>query len=273
MSPQFCARLRVALLAGKRADVRGAAGTSLRRSDGYEFAELRGYVLGDDPRRIDWAATARAGALQTRVVLEDVGLVLAAALDASHSMFVGRTRTNYDVARAAATLWWGAGRDDDRCMRAGAVPLVLSGVRGRIAAAICARATDPAGTRLAAILQIALAAMPRGARLLVASDFFAADWNEPLRAAAARFDVTALVIGDPWRDGLPLAGFTRLRDAESGRVERVYVDARSRQRYREAVVRRERTVLGRLQALGIRSALLDPARAPETALAAALRFA
>ena len=79
----YATRLRAALLRGRRANVRGGGVASPRRSDGYEFAELRGYVEGDDPRRIDWAATARAGALQTRVVLEDVALVLAAAIDAS----------------------------------------------------------------------------------------------------------------------------------------------------------------------------------------------
>ena len=88
-----------------------------RRSDGYEFAELRGYVAGDDPRRIDWAATARAGALQTRVVFEDHALTLAAVLDASASMFVGRTRSNYELAAEVAASWFGAAIDDDRCAR------------------------------------------------------------------------------------------------------------------------------------------------------------
>jgi len=112
------ARLREAMLTGRRRPgVRGAGAPVKRRSDGYEFAELRGYVPGDDPRRIDWAATARAGALQTRVVFEDHALTIAAALDASGSMFVGRNESNYDLACAAADLWYGAAIDDDRCAR------------------------------------------------------------------------------------------------------------------------------------------------------------
>jgi len=41
------------------------------------FDRLRGYAEGDDPRRIDWSATARIGSLQTRVYLEETVLVLA----------------------------------------------------------------------------------------------------------------------------------------------------------------------------------------------------
>jgi len=83
MNP-LAARLRAAMLTGrKRPGVRGTGAPVKRRSDGYEFAELRAYVSGDDPRRIDWAATARAGALQTRVVFEDHALTLATALDAA----------------------------------------------------------------------------------------------------------------------------------------------------------------------------------------------
>ena len=92
------ARLRAAILARRRRGVPGAGAPHPRRADGYEFAELREYQAGDDPRRIDWAATARAGGLQTRVMFEDHALVLAGALDASRSMLVGRERTVYDLA-------------------------------------------------------------------------------------------------------------------------------------------------------------------------------
>ena len=53
--------LRDALLRGKRRPRRfGAGSPTMYRGDGYEFIELREYVPGDDVRRIDWAATARA---------------------------------------------------------------------------------------------------------------------------------------------------------------------------------------------------------------------
>ncbi len=265
----FGSRLRVALLGRRRSGIRGAGRTSVRRSDGYEFAELRAYVEGDDPRRIDWAATARAGGLQTRVVYEDASLAFATALDASPSMFVGREQTNYARAREAARTWYAAATDDDRCYRIGATVLAPADARGRAAAAVCAEAHDMPGTTLSEELELGLATLPRDARLLIVSDFFELTrLARVLRSCAVRFDVTALVSGDPWSGRLPLGGFARLRDATTLNVARVYVDARARARYAAAVAEREASVLSALAALGLRSALLEAN--PETALATAL---
>jgi uncharacterized protein (DUF58 family) len=67
-------RLRAAILAGARrpppprAPLRGSIPRGrTNANDGLAFSQLREYVQGDDPRRIDHAATARAGTLQTRV--------------------------------------------------------------------------------------------------------------------------------------------------------------------------------------------------------------
>ncbi len=230
---------------------------------------------GDDPRRIDWAATARAGDLQTRVVLEDSSLALAAAIDASPSMFVGRTLSNYDAACNAASAWYAAAVGDDRCYRVGAgTVLAAPHARGRMAAAYCAAAREAPGTKLRRELEVALALLPRDARLLIVSDFFElTDMRPVLRACTARFDVTALVIGDPWRGALPLRGFVRLRDAGSGAVARVFVDRRARDRYRAAVVRREAAVLEALHDFGARTALLEADAGCERALATALDLA
>jgi uncharacterized protein (DUF58 family) len=270
----FESRLRAALLARRRAHVRGPGAVSPRRSDGYEFAELRAYVDGDDPRRIDWAATARAGDVQTRVVFEDAALGLGAAIDASFSMFVGRTRTNYAAACAAASVWYAAATGDDRCWRVGSAVLAAPNARGRVAAAYCASAREVPGTQLRAELELALAILPRDARLLVASDFFTlGDAERALRACAARFDVTALVVGDPWRGALPLGGFVRLRDAATGAATRLFVDRRARARYAAAVERRERAVLEALRENGAHAALLEADAGAERALATALGIA
>jgi uncharacterized protein (DUF58 family) len=253
------ARLRTAMLTGRRRPgVRGAGAPVKRRSDGYEFAELRAYVPGDDPRRIDWAATARAGDLQTRVVFEDHALTLAAALDASGSMFVGCECSNYDVALDAAAAWYGAAIDDDRCARVVAEGLIFArDLRGRAAARLCAERREPEGGSFAAALEIAVAALPRASHLLLVSDFFELDALEALLlACAARFELTALLIGDPWRGELPLGGFVRLRDAESGALRRCFVGRAERARYRTAVAAREARVLSRLLRCGARAGVL-----------------
>jgi uncharacterized protein (DUF58 family) len=237
----------------RRRGPRGAGAVSRRRSDGYEFAELRAYAPGDDPRRIDWAATARAGDLQTRVVFEDHALVVAAAVDASASMFVGRTRALYDVACEAAGIWYEVVRDGDRALRIIAGGVVRSReLRAGALALQCAAAREPRGTPFEETLALAGAIVPRGAALLLVSDFFELDaYLDRIAACAARADTYALVARDPWAGGLPLGGFVRLRDAESGATARLFVRGRERERFARAVREREARVRERLEAAGV----------------------
>jgi uncharacterized protein (DUF58 family) len=248
--------LRAALLRRARAPVRGAQAARFARDDGYEFKELRAATPGDDLRRIDWAATARTGSLQTRVFAEERGLLLA-CIDASGSMQLGRQCRNYDVACEAARLWFSAAGGDDRCARLSTDGVRLSTVRGRGAVAFCMGPSADA-VDLGAGLAAAAYALPRAASLLVISDFFEIDeLEEVLRTCAQRHDLTALLVRDPWFAGLPLRGFVCLRDAERGRVVRTFLGAAESKRYRHAVAAREAAVCARLRGLGARSGLLD----------------
>lgn len=206
------------------------------RGDGYEFVELREYVPGDDVRRIDWAATARTAQLQTRVVLEDVALTLSAIVDDSPSMRAGRSRPLLESAQEALDAWFGAADGSDRIVRLPIdVPFELNGA-----------------------LEVAAAVLPRGAALLVVSDFWdLPDDDERLILLGLKFDCTALLARDPWYDGLPLGGFVHVRDVESGAVARVYLGKRERENYARAVRAREDALLERLANANWRTGLLE----------------
>jgi uncharacterized protein (DUF58 family) len=229
--------VREALLRGKRRPRRSGAGSPTSyRGDGYEFVELREYVPGDDVRRIDWAATARTAQLQTRVVLEDVALTLSAIVDESPSMQAGKTRALLESAREAAQAWYGAADGSDRV-----VPIDVE---------------QPFD--LGRALDVAAAVLPRGAALLVASDF----WDLPedddaIIMLGLRFDCTALLARDPWYDGLPLRGFVRVQDAESGAHARIFLGKRERERYVRAVHEREDRLLERLANANWRTGVFD----------------
>ncbi|MGZ3498521.1 MAG: DUF58 domain-containing protein [Vulcanimicrobiaceae bacterium] len=247
--------LRTALLRGRnRPRNAGAGSPTLFRGDGYEFVELREYVAGDDPRRIDWAATARTGDLQTRVVLEDVALTLAAIVDDSASMRVGRERALLDAAHDALETWYGAALADDRCARITGAGLVAPpGMRGRRSALVCLNPPLPAREArfdLIVALETAYAALPRGSAILVMSDFFDLQPSHErlLGELGSRFDCTALLARDPWIDGLPLGGFVHVRDAETGVARRLFIGRRERARYAQAVREREEHLHTRLGA-------------------------
>lgn len=241
--------LRDALLRGRRRPHRfGAGSPTVYRGDGYEFVELRAYVAGDDVRRIDWAATARAGDLQTRVVLEDVALTLAAIVDDSPSMLVGRKRALLAAAEEAMHTWFAVALSGDRCIRVGANDVVPQH----------AEISTPFDLRGA--LLTARAALQRGSALLVTSDWYdlTPDDDALLIQLGARYDCTALVARDPWYDGLPLRGFVRIRGAEGGRL-RAYIGKRERASFEAAVRERESKILLQLERAGWRTGILQEA--------------
>lgn len=239
--------LREALLRGRRRPrAFGTGSPTTYRGDGYEFVELRAYVPGDDVRRIDWAATARAGDLQTRVVLEDVALILGAILDDSGSMQVGRKRTLHDAATQALHVWFAAANAEDRCVRIGAdVVAPRRSERGLRAARIAATPLETPFD-LARALATARAALPRGSALLLISDCFddARVDDATLAQLGRHLDCTLLFARDPWFSGLPLRGFVNLRDARGANL-RAFIGARERARYVCAVRDRETRVVQR----------------------------
>lgn len=250
--------LRDALLRGRRRPrTFGSGSPTTYRGDGYEFVELRAYVPGDDVRRIDWAATARSGDLQTRVVLEDVALTLAAVLDDRPAMNVGRVRPLSAAAHDALSAWFGAATGDDRCIRVGNDVVVPHRSLRGTASAHAALQPLEAPFDLRGALHTARAALPRGTALLVASDWHGLDasYDDLLSALGARHDCTALVARDPWYDDLPLSGLVRVRGSD-GATARLFVGARERARFYAAVRDRETAILARLAAANWRTGVL-----------------
>jgi uncharacterized protein (DUF58 family) len=101
--PDTTRMLRPAGLDPKRALATLGARPARRRGDGTEFESLRDYAPGDDPRRLDWAASARRGRPVVRLTRHERNHVVLVALDASRLMGarVGE-RTKLDFAVDAA---------------------------------------------------------------------------------------------------------------------------------------------------------------------------
>jgi uncharacterized protein (DUF58 family) len=217
----------------------GTVARGARPGDGYVFDRLRGYAEGDDPRRIDWSATARIGSLQTRVYLEETVLVLGALVDESASMKLGRKRALSAAADEAVRAWFGAAESTDRAGR-----IVDDRLVGDRRATVDVRAAGPFDLRRS--LELAVRVLPQGSSFLLITDGLdvtdAAEVADVLLRIGRRFDATVLLARDPWIDGLPLRGFVRLRDAESARTRRVFVGPRARERYRRATLERDTAI-------------------------------
>lgn len=232
--------LRAAIVRGaRRADGGGTLARGTRPGDGYVFDRVRAYGEGDDPRRIDWSATARVGALQTRVYLEETVLVLAAVDDLSPSLALGRVRPLRAGAVEAVRAWFGAAEAGDR------THLVDEG-----------RPFD-----LRRSLELAVRAVTAGSSFLLVTDGLALPprAEDLLLRAGRRFDATVLLAADPWIDGLPLRGFVRVRDVSNGRTRRLYVGRLESERYRRASAARDAELRALFGRAGWRVGRLDEA--------------
>jgi uncharacterized protein (DUF58 family) len=106
--PDTAALLRPEALDPKRALALLGVKPARRRGEGMEFESLRDYVPGDDPRRVDQAATARRGRPVVRLYQHERNHQLVIALDASRLMagrFAGRTKLDYAVDAALALAY------------------------------------------------------------------------------------------------------------------------------------------------------------------------
>jgi uncharacterized protein (DUF58 family) len=89
---------------------------STQRGRGLEFQEVRPYVVGDDPRTIDWRVTARRGKPHTKLFREERERPVWLLADLNEAMFFGTRRQlkSTVVVRAAALLAWSAALGGDR---------------------------------------------------------------------------------------------------------------------------------------------------------------
>ena len=76
-----------------------------RRGEGLSFANLREYAIGDDPRRIDWKATARRARLITREYAIERSQTVIVLIDAGRNMTqLAATHSRFEQALSSALV-------------------------------------------------------------------------------------------------------------------------------------------------------------------------
>ncbi len=76
-----------------------------RRGEGLAFANLREYAIGDDPRRIDWKATARRAQLITREYTIERAQTVITLIDAGRAMTqLASSRSRFEHALSSALI-------------------------------------------------------------------------------------------------------------------------------------------------------------------------
>jgi uncharacterized protein (DUF58 family) len=210
----------------------GGAYHAVFKGRGMEFAEVREYEEGDDPRTIDWNVTARRGSLFVKKFVEERDLTLLLLVDVSGSQSFGSrflVKADY-AAELAAVLAFSAVANQDRV---GAV-LFSDRIEGyippgrgrehalRIVRDLLAIAPRGRGTDLEGALRFARRVMKRRGIVALLSDFQAEGYERALGILRRRHDVIALHLYDPRETEVPDVGLVALLDPETG--ERRVVD-------------------------------------------------
>jgi uncharacterized protein (DUF58 family) len=240
---------------------------------GLELAQLRPYVVGDDVRHIDPAATARnPGEPHVRLHVPERSLTTWIVLDASPSMAFGTARRlKADVAEGAALVFGRLG-----IRRAGSVALVCFGAgdphvlppRGAKPGLVALARTLAEGVAvdgakdhsgLAGALRRVSALARQPGFVVVISDFREQPaWERALGPVRHGHAVLALEVYDPRELELPALGQLAVIDPETG--ARFSVNSSSRRiRERFATLERERreTIAAELKRLRIRHVALS----------------
>jgi uncharacterized protein (DUF58 family) len=247
---------------------RRAAGVGL----GIELAQLRPYVVGDDVRHIDPAATARTGVPHVRLHVPERALTTWIVLDVSPSMAFGTAkRLKADVAEGVALAFGRLG-----IRRAGSVGMLMFGAgtprvlppRGSKPGMVALRRALEEGvipdghhepTALSDALHRAGRLAGQPGLVVVVSDFRdQRGWERPLGSLRVRHSVIAVEVSDPRELEVPAVGQLALIDPETGaRVEVDTSSPRLRHRFTELEQERRDSVARELRRLRVHRVALS----------------
>jgi uncharacterized protein (DUF58 family) len=234
------ARLDVGFLRRGAAPFSGRHG-STELGQGMTFAEVRDYEYGDDVRHLDWNVTARLGRPFSRRYERERGTTVLLVLDLSGSLrpdsdSSGKAQLARELGQLFG-LWALRGHE-----RLGALfctdrveheipPRRGNAHVGDVLRAIERWQPSSTGTNLAVALRHAAATTPGDGLVVVVSDFFDRQFQQPLARLSSRNSVLAVEIVDVREATLPSVGLLRCREAETGTYR--WVDTSSR-RVRQA---------------------------------------
>ena len=209
---------------------------------GMAFSEVREYQFGDDVRNMDWNVTARLRAPYVKVFEEEREMTVVLLIDVSSSGIFGTTtKTKRELlAEIAAVLSFSASANNDKVgalFFSSRVEKFIPPKKGRshllrIIRELLEFQPQTKGTNISEALRFLTNAIKRKCTAFLLSDLMDVDgesrpnYEEALKVAVNRHDLSVINIYDPREREFPDVGLVRVRDAETG--EEIMVDTSSK---------------------------------------------
>ena len=233
---------------------------SLFQGEGFEFAELREYVYGDDVRKIDWKTTAKLGKPFVKIYKEERELNVVVVTMLGGSMYFGTVKQKSDIAaEVTATLGFSAVKNADLFSHMLFADKLydLSKPSKKLFSVHKAvdeiTAFEPLGKvgDYQALTQTLSNRLKKKALLFIISDFVG---EVDLKLLSKKHDVFAVIVRDKFEEDPSELGYLRLVDMETKQSFEGNIDAGALKAYKKALHENDEKLYRQFKKQGIRFA-------------------
>ena len=210
---------------------------------GMAFSEVREYQYGDDVRSMDWNVTARLRSPYVKVFEEERELTVVLLVDVSRSGLFGTVAATKRerLAEIAAVLTYSAILNNDKVgalFFSDKVEKFIAPGKGRshllhIIREMLQLQPTSDGTDLSVALRFLANGIKKKCTAFLLSDLLDTDasgnprYEDALKVAVNRHDISAIRVYDPRENSLPAVGLVNIKDSESGRTAWVNTDSKA----------------------------------------------
>ncbi len=196
---------------------------------GMSFREVREYAAGDDVRFIDWNVSARFGHPFSKLFEEERELTVMLLVDISASSLFGTVHASKKdiITEICAVLAFSAINNNDKIgaiFFTDKVERYIPPKKGREQALYIVREMLTAtpkrkGTKLGEAIRFFNNSIRQKSIAFILSDFLDEKFDDALKVAGKKHDITGIKIYDKMDMQLPEAGLLETQDAETGHVQ------------------------------------------------------
>lgn len=231
---------------------------SLFQGEGFEFAELREYVYGDDVRKIDWKTTAKLRKPFVKIYKEERELNVVVVSMLSGSTYFGTVKQKSDIiAEVAATLGFSAVKNSDLFshMIFADKPYGFSKPSKKLFSVHKAVEDiidfDSLGKEadFSALVETLINRLKKKALLFIVSDFVG---DIDLKLLSKKHDIFAVIVRDRFEENPSELGYLRLIDMETKQSFEGDVDSSTLKNYKKALHDNDEKLYKQFKKQGVR---------------------
>jgi uncharacterized protein (DUF58 family) len=201
------------------------------------FSEVRPYQFGDDIRSIDWNVTARYNEAHVKVFEEERELTMMLMVDISGSeSFGSKNQFKKDiVTEIAATMAFSATQNNDKIgliLFSDQIELYIPPKKGkshvlRIIRELIEFQPQSQKTDVAQALKFLSGTQKKKAIVFIISDFMTEEYEQTLKIASKKHDITGIRVYDIREEKMPDLGMVSMLDAETGETQLINTGSKS----------------------------------------------